>query len=86
MQAPPAAESGCSVEQQDVERIARATLKDLGVFGAELTVARIDGHPGAFRIDVRSRHATVPLNITCGLGTSPQWVREQILEQYRSKS
>jgi hypothetical protein len=74
------------VEQQDVERIARATLKDLGVFGAELTVTRIDGHPGAFRIDVRGRHRTVPLNIKCGQGTSPHWVREQIFEQYRAAS
>jgi hypothetical protein len=74
------------VELQDVERIARATLKDLGVFGADLIVARVDGPLGGFRIDVRGRHATVPLSIRCGKGTSAQWVREQILEQYRSKS
>jgi uncharacterized protein (UPF0128 family) len=73
------------VEQQDVERIARATLKDLGVFGADLTVARVEGQPGTFRIDVHERHATVPLSINCGKGTSPQWVREQIFEQYRAR-
>ena len=73
------------MEQQDVERIARATLKDLGVFGAELTVARLDGHPGGFRIDIRRRQNTVPLSIRCGAGTSAHWVREQIFEQYRAK-
>jgi hypothetical protein len=74
------------VELQDVERIAHATLKDLGVFGAHLTVAAVDGIPGAVRIDVHERHATVPLNIRCGQGTSPQWVREQIFEQYRARA
>ncbi len=67
------------MEQQDVERIARATLKELGVAGVELAIAPIDGHPGHWRIDFKGSKG---LRIRCGQGSSAQWVREQIFEQY----
>jgi hypothetical protein len=73
------------LEQQDVERIAHATLKDLGVFGAQLTVAAIAGQPGHWRIDIRAGHAIAALNIACGRGSTPQWVREQIFEKYQAQ-
>jgi outer membrane receptor protein involved in Fe transport len=80
----PTAASRRVVEQQDVERIARATLKELGVFGAELTVAAVSGQPGRWRIDIRGTNG--PLNITCGQGSSPQWVRDQIFEKYLAQN
>jgi len=74
--------SGATVEQQDVERIARATLKELGFSGAEMTVAAVDGQPGHFRIDLRGAQGPSRLKIKCGHGSSAQWVRDQIFEQY----
>lgn len=71
------------MEQQDVERIARATLKELGVVGVELVIAPIDGQPGQWRIDIPGAKG---LKIRCGQGTSPQWVREQIFEQYLAQN
>jgi len=77
--------SGGFVEQQDVERIARVALKELGVIGADMKVGPVQGQPGNWRIDIggtRGAH----LKIKCGQGSSPQWVREQIFEQYLGQS
>ncbi|MCA1562953.1 MAG: hypothetical protein LC753_15055 [Acidobacteria bacterium] len=65
--------------QQDLERIARATLKDFGITPADLTVAPVEGQPGQWRIEIPGVHG---IRIKCGEGSSPQWVREQIFEQY----
>jgi hypothetical protein len=69
------------VEQDDVERIARASLRELGVFGVALTVAA-DGPPGHWRIDIKGGHGPGRLKIRCGAGSTAQWVRDQIFEQY----
>ena len=76
---------GDDVDQQDVERIARATLKELGVFGVVLTIAA-DGQPGHWRIDIQGGHGPGRLKIRCGEGSSAQWVRDQIFEQYLAQS
>jgi hypothetical protein len=76
---------GDDVDQQDVERIARASLKELGVFGVNLTVAA-DGAPGHWRIDIQGGHGPARLKIRCGAGSSAQWVRDQIFEQYLAQS
>ena len=68
------------MDKQDVERIARAALKELGVPRAELKVAPTAGKPGQWDISI-SGHAE-PLKIRCGQGSSPQWVREQIFNKY----
>ena len=68
------------MDQQDVERIARAALKDLGVPKAELTIAPIAGKPGYWNIRIRGHGES--LKIRCGQGSSPQWVRDQIFDQY----
>lgn len=73
------------MEQQDVERIARAALKELGVIGAVLTIAA-DGQPGHWRIDIQGGHGPGRLKIKCGQGSSAQWVRDQIFEQYLAES
>ena len=66
------------MEQQDVERIARATLKELGLPRAELTIAPVEGQPGHWRIDIAGRSS---LKIRCGQGSSAQWIRDQIFDQ-----
>jgi len=73
------------VEQQDVERIARTTLKDLGVSAAWLTIAPAESRPGQWRIDVAGTRPA-RLTITCSDGSTPAWVRSQILEQYLAQT
>jgi hypothetical protein len=72
---------GGTLEQQDVERIARAAMKELGAHGAVLTI-RQEAQPGHWRIDIQGGHGPDHLKIKCGQGSSAQWVREQIFEQY----
>ncbi len=71
------------MEQQDVERIAKAAMRDLGVQGAVLTV-RPDASAGRWRIDIKGGHGPARITIRCGEGSSPQWVRNQIVEQYNA--
>jgi hypothetical protein len=66
------------VEQHELERIVRMTLKDLGVTtGISVTQ---DEHPGQWRVAIEATHHL--LKIKCGQGSTAQWVRAQILEQY----
>lgn len=70
------------MEQHDVERIARAALKELGVPAPDLSI-QSDGRPGSWRIEIRgNRNGPGMLRIKCGQGSSAQWVREQIFDQY----
>jgi hypothetical protein len=73
------------LEQNEVERITRATLKELGVFGVVLTI-EADGPPGHWRIDIKGGHGPGHLKIKCGAGSSAQWVRDQVFEQYLAQS
>lgn len=71
------------MEQHDVERIALAALKDFGLSRPDLTVAAVDGAPGQWKIDIAgSASAQRTLKIRCGQGTTAQYVREQIVNQY----
>jgi hypothetical protein len=70
------------VEQQDVERIARAALKELGVTAASLTVTHTHGTPGVYHVDFGGARA---LKVKCGPGSSAQWIRDQIFEQYQAQ-
>ena len=63
-----------------MERIARAALRELGVPKAELTIAPLEGKPGYWKIDIQGRPRA--LQIRCGQGSTPQWVRDQIFDQY----
>ena len=69
------------LEQQDVERIARAALRELGVTVSTLTV-QPDAQPGVWKIEFGGDRA---LRITCGQGSTPQWVRNQIFDQFLSR-
>lgn len=64
------------LEQQDVERIARKALKELGVSASTLTVVQAPSQPGVWRIEFDNKS----LSIRCGQGSTPQWVRAQIFE------
>lgn len=72
------------MDQHDVERIARIALKELGAASADLTIVPLDGRPGHWRIDLRTPHGRRSLKIRCGEGTTAQWVREQIFDQYNA--
>ena len=70
------------MDQQDIERIARAAIKELGESSAQMTIAPVAGQPGQWRIDLHdtSRGSGI-LKIKCSQGTTAQWVREQIFDQ-----
>ena len=73
------------MEQVDLERIARLALKDLGVAPDKLNIAPLQNRPGQWRIDIQGNRPA-RLTIKCGQGSTPQWVRAQILEQYLGQS
>jgi hypothetical protein len=72
------------MNQDDVERIARRALKDLGADLSELSVQPVDGRPDQWRIEIGG--AAKPLTISCGRGSTAQWVRQQICEKYLAQS
>ena len=69
------------MDQQDLERIARKALQELGVTPSTMSVVEAPAQPGVWRIDFGGPRA---LKITCGQGSTPQWVREQIFDQFNS--
>ena len=68
----------------DVERIAQATLRELGVVGAVITVSA-DARPGEWRVDIQGGRGPESLRIRCGDGSTAQWVRQQIFDQYTAQ-
>jgi hypothetical protein len=74
------------LEQTDVERIARAALKELGAASAEVTVSPDAQRPGHWRIEIQQKHGGGCLRIACGDGTTPEWVRTQIFEKFLAQS
>jgi hypothetical protein len=70
------------VDRQDVERIARTALKELGVNQTDRITVGPDVTPGDWRIEYDSGMGARRLRIKCGQGTTPQWVREQIFQQF----
>lgn len=73
------------MNQADVERIAQATLRELGVVGAVVTVTS-DARPGEWLIEIEGGHGPEHLRVRCGAGSTAQWVRQQIFEQYTAHS
>jgi hypothetical protein len=68
---------------QDLERIAKAALRELGVGGAPVTVTA-DTQPDRWRIVVGGSDPAT-LTIRAGSGTTPQFVREQIIDQFAGR-
>lgn len=69
------------MEQQDLERIARIALRELGAPDGLLRVTPA-GQPDRWRV-VLEGSMPMTLTIRAGRGTSPQHVREQIFEQFQ---
>ena len=69
----------------DVERIAHATLRELGVVGAVVTVTS-DARPGEWRVSIQGSAGPESLRVRCGQGSTAQWVRQQIFDQYVAQS
>lgn len=70
------------MDQHDLERIARATLKELGISSPQVTVTPVAAQPGSWRIDLRDpAQRPLALTVKCGPGSTAQWVREQIFNQ-----
>jgi hypothetical protein len=74
------------VDRLEVERIARRALKELGAPSVEFTLTPLADRPGHWQIDVQGPHGPGTLRIRCSDGTTPQWVREQIFDQYNALS
>ena len=71
------------MEPQDLERIARVALRDLGAGDVALTI-EADRQPDHWRITVAGAHPPTIL-VRAGRGTSAQHVREQIYDQWRGR-
>jgi hypothetical protein len=74
------------VERQDVERIARAALRELGASVPERAEVTEEDQPGHWRIAFDGAHGRAELRIKGGAGTTPQWIREQIVQQYLAQT
>jgi hypothetical protein len=68
------------LDQHEVERIARKALKELGASAGTLSVQPGE-QPGVWRIQFGDRS----LSIRCGEGSTAQWVRTQIFDQFLSR-
>ena len=66
-----------------MERIARAALKELGVRPVTLTVTQVDAAAGVYQIEFGGN---APLKVKCGRGSSAQWIRDQVFEQYQAQT
>jgi len=64
---------------QEIERIAKAALRELGAGDPPITIAP-DAHADRWRIDVGGNDP-VRLTIRAGSGTTARFVREQIFNQ-----
>jgi len=72
------------MEQQDLERIARLALRELGAGDGVLSITPAEGHPDSWRLALGG---PMPLTMTirAGRGTTPQFVRAQIFEQFNAR-
>jgi hypothetical protein len=71
------------MERQDLERIARIALRELGAGDAALTI-EADQQPDRWRINVAGRPSST-IVVRAGRGTTAQHVREQIYDQWRGR-
>lgn len=71
------------MDTQDLERIARLALRELGAGDAALSI-EADQQPDRWRIIVKGPMSSTFI-VRAGRGTTPQHVREQIYEQWRGQ-
>ena len=71
------------VERQDLERIAKTVLRELGAGDVAVTLEP-EAEPGRWRVTVAGQTAS-SFVIRCGSGTTAQFVRNQIFEQFQRR-
>jgi hypothetical protein len=71
------------MQLQEIERIAKAVLRELGAGDPPITIVR-DTRADRWRIDVGGNDP-VTLTVRAGSGTTPQFVREQIFTQFSAR-
>jgi uncharacterized membrane protein len=71
------------MQAQDLERIARVALRELGVGDAPVRIT-LDPASDRWRIEVGGSDPHT-LSIRAGSGTTPQFVREQIFNQFAGR-
>jgi hypothetical protein len=69
---------------QDVERIAKVALRELGAGDPPLTITAADGKSDRWEIAVGGPDPFV-LTVRAGPGTSASFVREQIFSQFSGR-
>lgn len=69
---------------EDVERIAKAALRELGLGDPPLTITKSDSGDDQWRIVVGGREPQT-LTIRAGSGTSATFVLEQIVSQFSGR-
>ena len=69
---------------RDLERIARAVLRELGAGDPPVTITAADGDRDCWRIEIGGRNPHT-LTVRAGAGTTPQFVREQIFTQFSGR-
>lgn len=69
------------MQAADLERIAKLALRELGAGDVPLTVTA-EGQPDRWRVDAGGS-LQARFSIRAGAGTSPQFIRDQIFEQFR---
>jgi hypothetical protein len=68
------------MQPQDLERIAKLALRELGAGEPPLTITP-DGQPDRWRLSIGGSDPTT-LTIRAGRGTTPNHIREQIFNQF----
>ncbi len=71
------------MEAQDLERIAKLALRELGAGDPPVTISA-DSRPDRWRIAVGGSDPVI-LTIRAGSGTTAQYVREQIFTQFAGR-
>jgi hypothetical protein len=71
------------MQMQDLERIAKTALRELGAGDPPLTVTA-DGQPDRWRVSVGGSDPAT-LTIRAGSGTTANHVREQIFNQFSGR-
>ena len=72
------------MQQQDLERIAKAVLRELGAGDPPVRITAAAGQPDQWTVEVGGSDP-VTLSVRAGSGTSPQFVREQIFNQLAAR-
>jgi hypothetical protein len=71
------------MQLEDLERIAKKALRELGMGDPPLTITA-DGQPDRWRVNVGGNNPAT-LTIRAGTGTTPGHVREQIFNQFSGR-